>query len=276
MTLVTPPAPELTRAPRRAPGRRRGARVMRLEGDGREGRSWRDRLSGSGSGGGARRVRNPSGSNIGTLVIIGVCVVLFLAEMAQGISLRGTGGSGLISDFALFGPAVADGEWWRLITSSFLHAGIIHLAFNMYLLWLLGSSLESYAGTDRFLAIYFSAVLWGAALALVFSPDAITVGASGGVFGLMAAIFLLERQRGLSLMQSPVGILLLVNLAITFVLPGISIGGHLGGIIGGAAAAWILSGFGKGSLAYGALTPVAAVSMAALTAGAIVVALVAA
>lgn len=251
-------------------------RAPRAASMGDNGADRRQRWRPSWSGGGGRRVRSPTGGNTGTLVIIGVCVVVFLAEMAQGVGVSGTGGSSLISDGALYGPAVADGEWWRLITSSFLHAGLIHLAFNMYLLWLLGSALEGYAGTDRFLAIWFSAVLWGSAGALLLSPDAVTVGASGGVFGLMAAIFMLERQRGLGLMQSPVGLLLLLNLGITFVLPGISIGGHLGGIVGGAAAAFILSGYGKGSLAYGALGLSGALGMAALTAGAIAVSFMAA
>ncbi len=248
-------------------------RLLALEGDeqpGERGR-WRDRLLPGGRRDRSRRVRSPGGGNTGTMVIIGVCVVVFLAELAQGVSISGISGSSLVADGALFGPAVAEGEWWRLVTSSFLHASLIHVGFNMYLLWLLGSALEGYAGTDRFLAVWFTAVLWGAAGALVLSPNAITVGASGGVFGLMAAIFLLERQRGMGLMQSQVGILLLLNLGITFVLPGISIGGHLGGIVGGAAAAFVLSGFGKGSIAYGQITPMIATSMAVLTAGAIAV-----
>jgi membrane associated rhomboid family serine protease len=251
-----------------------GLGLLRLEGDDQdrgEG-GWRRRLSGGGRSG-ARRVRTPRGGNTATLVIIGVCVIVFLAEMAQGVGVSGTGGSSLIADGALFGPAVADGEWWRLVTSSFLHAGLIHLGFNMLLLYWLGSALESYAGTDRFLAIWFSAVLWGAAGALLLSPNAVTVGASGGVFGLMAAIFFLERQRGFSLMQSEVGALLLLNLGITFILPGISIGGHLGGIVGGAAAAFILSGYGKGSLAYGQLGASGALGLAALTVGGIAVSL---
>lgn len=216
---------------------------------------------------------------MGTLVLIGVNVVVFLALLTQGVGVSGRDGS-LIADGGLFGPAVADGEWWRLISSAFLHAGIIHLAFNMYVLWLLGGQmLEPRIGTDRFLAIYFSAVLWGSAGALLLSPDALTVGASGGVFGLFGAILVLQFQQGQSIgevIQGPIGIFLLLNLAITFVVPGISIGGHIGGLIGGAAAAWVLGGFGKGSLAYGPLSSSVALAMAALTAGAIGVSLFAA
>lgn len=214
---------------------------------------------------------------MGTIALIAINVIVFLLEITQGIGISGTSGSSLIAEGGLFGPAVADGEWWRLISSSFLHAGIIHLGFNMYVLWVLGGQmLEPRIGTDRFLAIYFSSVLWGAAGALLLSPNALTVGASGGVFGLFGAILVLQRQQGQSvaeIVQGPIGIFLLLNLAITFVVPGISIGGHLGGLIGGAAAAFVLGGFGRGSLAYGPLNSAGALGMAALTAAAIGVSL---
>jgi len=138
-----------------------------------------------------------------------------------------------------------------MVTGGFLHAGFLHVAFNMYLLWILGGALERYAGTARFVAIYASSLLWGSAAALVVDPNAFTVGASGGVFGLMAAMFLLERQRGVALLGSTVGMLLVINLVITFLIPGISVGGHVGGLLGGAAAGFVLSGFGRGHMAYG-------------------------
>ncbi len=174
------------------------------------------------------------------------------------------------------GPAVADGEWYRMITGGFLHASVIHVAFNMYLLWILGSALERYAGPGRFLAIYFTAILWGSAGALVMSPNALTVGASGGVFGLMAALYLLERQRGVALLGSTVGMLLLLNLVITFVIPGISVGGHVGGIVGGAAAGFVLSGYGRGHMAYGRLGVLNWLVIAALMVGAVFVGVTAA
>jgi membrane associated rhomboid family serine protease len=121
------------------------------------------------------------------------------------------------------------------------------------------------------LLIYFTAILWGSAGALIVNPDALTIGASGGVFGLMAALFLLERQRGVALLGSSVGALLLLNLVITFVLPGISVGGHIGGILGGAAAGFVLSDFGKGHLAYSRLGVQAIALSAVLLVGAVVV-----
>jgi membrane associated rhomboid family serine protease len=202
----------------------------------------------------ASRMYAASRVPVATFVLVAVNVLVFLAEMAQGVGVRGgVGGSGLVDDGSIYGPAIADGEWWRLVTGGFLHAGLLHLGFNMYLLWILGGALERYAGPWRMLAIYFSALLWGSAGAVLLSPDSHTVGASGAVFGLMAALFLLERQRGVALLGGSVGVLLAVNLVFTFAFPGVSIGGHIGGILGGAAAAFALSGFGRGHLAYGQL-----------------------
>jgi membrane associated rhomboid family serine protease len=220
------------------------------------------------------RAAEAGGAAVATTVLVAVNVLVYLAELAQGVGVSGVGASQLVQDGAVYGPAVADGEWWRMITGGFLHAGIFHIAFNMFLLWILGGALERYAGPARMLAVYFCAILWGSAGALLLSPDGLTVGASGGVFGLMAALYLLERQRGVALLGSSIGMLLLLNLVITFVLPGISIGGHLGGIVGGAAAALVLSGFGRGHLAYGRVGAAGWVSVAALMVGAVVVGVV--
>jgi membrane associated rhomboid family serine protease len=197
------------------------------------------------------RAASASGTAVATTVLVAVNLLIFLAEMMQGVGVSGVAGSQLVRDGAVYGPAVADGEWYRMVTGGFLHASVLHVGFNMYLLWILGGALERYAGPARFLAVYFTAILWGSAFALVLDPNALTVGASGGVFGLMAALFLLERQRGVALLGSTVGVLLVINLAITFMIPGISVGGHVGGLLGGAAAGFVLSGFGRGHMAYG-------------------------
>ena len=189
---------------------------------------------------------------VATGVLVGINVLLYLVEMAQAGGID-VGRAAIIYDWGLYGPAVADGEWYRMVTAGFLHSGLIHLGFNMYLLWILGSALERHAGPGRMLAIYFSALLWGSALALVMTPDSLTIGASGAVFGLMAAMLLLERQRGIALLGSSVGALLLINLVLTFTISNISIGGHIGGLLGGAAAGFILSGYGRGHMAYGRL-----------------------
>lgn len=216
-------------------------------------------------------------SNTVTIVLVALCAILFVASMlggaVDGFRPRGD----LFERGALFGPLVADGEWWRLLTAGFLHADILHIAFNMMMLWVLGDALERYTGPVRFLTIYLSAVLWGSAGALVVDrlngETSVTVGASGGVFGLMAALLVMQWTQGTTLLGGQVGMLLLVNLGISFVVPGISIGGHLGGLVGGALAAFVLGGFGKGHVAYGKLTPVVGAGIVAVMAGAVAVSL---
>jgi membrane associated rhomboid family serine protease len=164
-----------------------------------------------------------------TVAIIIVCAAVFLAT--NGFS----GGSGsLWRDLFLDGPDVHDGDWWRLVTSGFLHAGPIHILFNMYLLWVLGNLLEPTLGSGRFAALYFTALLAGACGALVVDPNSPTVGASGAVFGLMGAAAVELRSRGINPFQTDIGLLIVFNLVLSFVLSHVSVGGHVGGLVGGA------------------------------------------
>jgi membrane associated rhomboid family serine protease len=175
-----------------------------------------------------------------TYVLIAINVLMFLAAGAGGSWITGSGGGGsrVFADFALYGPAVDLGQdYWRLITSGFLHSGILHIGFNMYILYWLGTMLEPSLGHARFLALYLTSLVSGSFGALLLSPDAVTVGASGAVFGLMGAAFVMQRARGMDPMQSGIGPIILLNLAISFIIPNISIGGHLGGLVGGALAA---------------------------------------
>lgn len=171
-----------------------------------------------------------------TWALLAVNVALFLPSLSGGASLLSRRGNPLADDFALFGPDVAAGEWWQLVSSGFLHYGLMHLAFNMFALYLLGTMLESSLGWARFFGIYVAGLLAGSFGALLLSFDARTAGASGAVYGLMGAAFLLQRRSGVDPMQSGIGGLLLVNLLFTFTIPGISIGGHVGGLAGGALA----------------------------------------
>lgn len=173
-----------------------------------------------------------------TQVLIAVNATVFVAQMSDGASLGG--GGRLVSDFALFGPAVEDGEWWRLITSGFLHIGLMHVAFNMLILWRLGQMLEPMLGRIRFSVLYVASLLAGSAGALLLSPDVRTVGASGAVFGLLGAAAIGYRRRGIDPLQSDIGSLLVINLILTFLIRGISIGGHIGGLVGGALVGWVL------------------------------------
>ena len=177
-----------------------------------------------------------------TYVLIGINVVIMLGEMFSGASAAGGsfGGSELVARGALFGPAVADGELWRLVTAGFLHAGLLHLLFNMYVLYILGTMLEPAIGRLRFALIYFVSMLCGSFGALLLDPNAFTVGASGAVFGLMSAAVVVMRNRGVDPMQSGLPLWIGINLVITFAIPGISIGGHLGGLAGGALVALLL------------------------------------
>ena len=172
-----------------------------------------------------------------TYVIIGICVLLFFGA---GGSFGGGGGNKGFRDFALWGPLVAEGEYWRLVTSGFMHSGLLHLGFNMYILYWLGTQMEPSLGHLRFAALYLASLLSGSFGVMLLDPNAVTVGASGAVFGLMAAAFVMQHARGINPMQSGLGMLILLNLGITFLVPNISIGGHLGGLVGGIVATFAL------------------------------------
>ncbi|MCP9487043.1 MAG: rhomboid family intramembrane serine protease [Gaiellaceae bacterium MAG52_C11] len=185
-----------------------------------------------------------------TRALIGINVAVYLLTLAAGASINGVGGR-VYEEGVLFGPLVAEGEWWRLLTSTFMHYGPFHLLMNMYSLYLLGGALEGALGRVRYVALYLVSGLAGAAGALLLSPNSLTLGASGAIFGVIGAIFILERQ-GLRVFPGSVVGLLVANLAFTFLFARfISVGGHLGGLAGGALAALALSRFGRGHAAYG-------------------------
>ena len=190
-----------------------------------------------------RTVRSLQAEPTLTYILIGLNVLVFLGGMLSGASASGGGGGfggSLIDDGAVSRPTVADGEWWRLVTAGFLHAGLFHLFFNMFALWILGGLLEPAVGRLRFGLIYAVSLLAGSFGALLVEPAARTVGASGAIFGLMAAAVIVMRNRGINPMESGLGLWIGLNLIITFAVPGISIGGHIGGLVGGGLAALVL------------------------------------
>jgi len=191
-----------------------------------------------------------------TQILIGINAAVFVAGLANSSRNAMAGRGGFVVDGGLFGPAVADGEWWRIITSGFLHGGLLHVGMNMYLLYLLGGVLEPLIGRLRFGAVYFTSLFTGSLGVLLIQPDALTVGASGAVFGLMGALFLAYRERGLDPWSTGIGTTIVINLVFTFAIPGISIGGHIGGLAGGLASAWMLF---EGSRQIGAKAAVGAV-----------------
>src|SRR3954469_2909810 len=136
------------------------------------------------------------GDPIVTYTLIGMNVLAYLGTLASGSSVGGSvsGGDSVLAKAALNGPAIADGEVWRIVTSGFMHYGLLHLAFNMYALWILGQMMEPAIGRVRFALIYFVGLVGGSLGALIASPNALTAGASGAVFGLMGAAILVMRN----------------------------------------------------------------------------------
>ncbi|MBE4734790.1 MULTISPECIES: rhomboid family intramembrane serine protease [Streptomyces] len=168
-----------------------------------------------------------------TKILIGANLLLFLVNEAIGDAFT--------DRFALVGQGfdsvgsvqgVAEGQWYRLVTSMFLHSGVMHIAFNMLSLWWIGGPLEAALGRARYLALYFASGLAGSALTyLLAAPNQWTLGASGAIFGLFGATAVLMRR--LKYDMRPVIILLVINLVITFGWSGIAWQAHVGGLVGG-------------------------------------------
>jgi membrane associated rhomboid family serine protease len=205
-----------------------------------------------------------------TRILVALNIVVYLITVAQGAGLNDPGGS-LFNKWALFGPLVDHGDWWRLITSAFLHGGVIHIAFNMLALWWLGAPVEMVLGRVRFLGLYLVSGLAGAAGALIDNPTAVTVGASGAIFGLLGAGLILEWQATGSLAGNYLT-MIVINLAISFAVPNISVGGHIGGLIGGIVAALAFARFGRGRVAYSRLDALGAAGLVVVAAGSVLIA----
>jgi membrane associated rhomboid family serine protease len=175
-----------------------------------------------------------------TVALVAANVLVYLITVGQGGGLNQPGGQAFERG-ALVGVLVADGDWYRLVSAMFLHASVIHLAFNMLALWWLGSVVEQALGTWRYLLVYFAAGLAGSAGALLLSgPLAFTVGASGAIYGILGALLVLE-YLATGTLAGPALTLIVLNLAITLAIPNISIGGHIGGLVGGILATLALT-----------------------------------
>lgn len=133
-----------------------------------------------------------------------------------------------------------NGELYRLVSAGFVHFGLFHVAMNMFLLFQLGRMLEPTIGSTKFALIYFASLLGGSAGALVLSPTAFTGGASGAVFGIMAAGVVGMRQHGANPLKTGLGMTFAINIVLTLAIPGISIGGHFGGALAGAICGFVI------------------------------------
>jgi membrane associated rhomboid family serine protease len=194
-----------------------------------------------------------------TRALIVVNVGVYVAELATGGGVNGTGSTIYEKGVLIAGRAidsqghligVAQGQYWRLITAAFLHYGPFHLLLNMLALYWFGTLLEQRIGSGKFLLLYLVSGLAGSAGALIASPLTPTVGASGAIFGVLGAGLVLERRGDYVFGGSALGIIV-INLALTFSIANISIGGHIGGLIGGIVAMLGLTQLGRTHAAYG-------------------------
>ena len=147
---------------------------------------------------------------------------------------------GITNAGLLYGPMVQQGQWWRLLTSGFLHGSVLHVGFNMYLLYMLGPELERGFGSVRFALMYFGSLAGGALAVMLFDWDQPTLGASAAVLGLAGSMGIALHERGMKPQQSPVFGLVVLNLALPLLVPGISFWGHFGGVLAGMLIGYLV------------------------------------
>ncbi len=211
-----------------------------------------------------------------TLALIAINVIVFISELATGESIGGGSGGTVFDKGALYGPLISQSDqYWRLVTSGFLHDGLLHIAFNMIFLYIMGSMLEPMIGSVNLAFVYFASLLAGSFGALLFQPDIPTVGASGACFGVLGALIVVAHDRHIPIWQSGLGPILLINVVYSLLVTNISIGGHLGGLVGGLITGALIVQVGEkrrmpklallGCVAVGAISAVLAVAVAGST-----------
>lgn len=212
-----------------------------------------------------------TGSAPVTKALIAINVGVYLVTVVQGSGLNSPGGS-LYIHWLLFGPLVANGGWYRLVTSMFLHGFLLHIVFNMVALWFIGAPVEQYLGRARYIGLYFVSGLAGAAGALLQAPLEPTVGASGAIFGILGAWLIIEWQITGRLAGNAMT-LIVINLVIDFI-PGtnISWGGHIGGLIGGILITLGYAHWRGGRAQYGQLGLGGVLTLVAVAVGSVAIA----
>jgi membrane associated rhomboid family serine protease len=186
-------------------------------------------------------IRLPLGRVWATYVFMGLIALVFAAQFATQQLI---GVDVVVVLGAKVNSAIAEGEYWRLVTAVFIHAGLVHFLFNMYALYYLGQQVEAFAGPFRFAVIFLCSGITGASFSLLLNPSP-SVGASGGIFGLigaMAVFFYRNRalfgQRGRQQLQGIVAIAV-INLLIGL-QGGIDNWGHVGGLLAGLVLSWFV------------------------------------
>ena len=223
-----------------------------------------------------KTVRSAASRPVVTQALIAINVIVFLAETASGASLGGVGQGrvGTVYEHgALWGPLITQNhDYYRLLTSGFLHDGLLHILFNMVFLYFMGAMLEPAIGRLNFGVVYFVSLLAGSFGALLFEPQAVTVGASGACFGVLGALIVVGHYRGISIWQSGLAMVLIINIVFDLSVSGISIGGHIAGAVAGAICGWLIIELGErrrmpaaalaGCVAVGVISVVAAIAVA--------------
>ena len=175
-----------------------------------------------------------------TKLLMAACAAVYGYDVSQGANFMTGARSTVARDLSLFAPSVEfNNEWYRIGTSAFAHSGLIHIGFNMWLLWVIGQTLEGRFGSLTFASMYATGILGGSFGAMLIEPQSSVVGASGAVFALMGVLLVLQRMGGVNVFQGGIGGLVLINVMLSF-RSGISLGGHLGGLAVGLAMGAIL------------------------------------
>ncbi|HEX4323667.1 MAG TPA: rhomboid family intramembrane serine protease [Gaiellaceae bacterium] len=211
-----------------------------------------------------------------TYTLIALNVLIYLIGAVQGGGLSDPGASinqpgSLYRHMVLFGPFVPHEGWYRLVTAMFLHENLLHIAFNMYALFVIGRVVEQYLGTVRYIGLYFVSGLAGSAGALLQTPLTPVLGASGAIFGILGAMMILEWQVT-GRLAGQAAALVVINLGLSFVIPGISWGGHVGGLIGGMLVMLAYAHWRGGRAAYGQLGLGGIIGLVAVAVGSVAIA----
>jgi membrane associated rhomboid family serine protease len=196
-----------------------------------------------------KRMPNRPSAPVVTQILIAINVIAFLAEVGTGTGIGGVSAGHVGTLYlkgVLYGPFITQShEYYRLVTAAFLHDGILHIAFNMWFLFIIGSMLEPAIGRVNYVAVYAASLLTGSFGALLFSPSLPSLGASGALFGLLGALMVVSHYRGISIWKNGLALTLIINIVFSLTIADVSIGAHIGGFVGGVICGWLIVELGE-------------------------------